>query len=161
MSEACDTEDVSAAAAFDAALARARSFERDPPPFLPRIDPEKAPSRTVAGLRKMLALRYAHAVPAAELASLHRQAILELNRLERRLRRRRIATLLMDFLRSYGWVIFGLLVLGALIGLAYAYREPILAFVEGLLAAAPIPAGPGATTPPTASDTAAPPGTVP
>ncbi|MCC5973848.1 MAG: hypothetical protein JJT81_07310 [Rubellimicrobium sp.] len=48
-----------------------------------------------------------------------------------------------------------------MIGVAYAYREAILAFVAGLVVATPMPAGPAASPPPASSGTTLLSGTVP
>ena len=142
MTGASDPTPASAAETFDAALVRGRAEAALPPPVLPPVDPEKAPARTAAGLRRMLSARFAHAVPAAEAALLHRQTVRALERLERRYFRRRVRMAIADFVMTYGFAILGFLVVAALVGLAIVFRDAILAFVGGLLASPPAPPAP-------------------
>lgn len=159
MTNAPASPEVCAADAFDAALVRARAADGEPLPVLARTDPAKAPKRMVAELRGMLSHRFAHAVPAADAAALHRHTLRALGRMENRLRRRRIRTVVAHILRTYGWILLGLAAVAVLVGMAIVHFDAILTFVDGLRTSAPAPApAAGSPAPPGAP---APAGTVP
>lgn len=139
------TPELSASDGFDKALARARLSDSDPMPVLERQDPAASPARMVAELRKMLSLRFAHAAPAAQAASLNRQATQSLRRLARQLRWRRVRIALFDFMLTYGLIILGLVVAAALVTAAILYRDAIAVLFTDLLT--PAPAAPPAATP--------------
>jgi hypothetical protein len=162
MTEAPVTPERSASEVFDEALSRARATNNDPMPVLKRLELAESPGRMVADLRKMLSLRFVHAIPASEAASQHRQATQALDRLARQLRWCRARIVLLVFIQTYGWVIFGLILAGGLLAVAVLYRDAIGVFFADLLAPAPAapptPVAPAATSPPAQS---IPTGTVP
>jgi hypothetical protein len=148
MTNAPVTPERSASEAFDEALSRARATNNDPMPVLKRLEPAESPGRMVDELRRMLSLRFVHALPAAEAASLHRQATQALGRLARQLRWRRVRIALVNVILTYGWAILGLVFAGGLIAVAILYRDAIGSYFTDLLGPAPAAPPAAATTSP-------------
>jgi hypothetical protein len=141
MTEGPASPSVSAGHAFDAALMRGRAARAEELPNLPKVTAANTSVQAVAELRGVLSARFAHGLPAAAAADLHREALRALSRLKRRLYWRRVRLAVADVLMTYGLPILGVLVVTALIGLAIVFRESILGFIWGLLA--------GSLSPPT------------
>lgn len=150
---------MSAAAAFDEALARARDQEGVPLPALPRRSRGKAPERQIRRLRKDLSRRFAHNQPPEDVAAMVRISLRRLRREETRLRRRHTALIVGDLLVRYWPALIGVILLGVLLSAVYIYRDFLWVVIDALLAnlsntqpptPAPTPApAPGMTVPPT------------
>lgn len=160
-----DPTTMSAVAAFDEALARARDQEGVPLPALPRRTRGKAPERQVRLLRKDLSRRFAHNQPPEDVAAMVRISLRRLRREETRLRRRHTALTVRNFLARYWpvrywrvryWpVLIGFILLGVMLSAAYLYRDELRGVIDALPGnlpnaqpSTPAPA-PGTTPPPT------------
>jgi len=137
---------VSVGQAFDAALLRGRAAQAAALPDQQDVSPANDPAQTVAELRGMLSARFAHAVPAARAAALHRQAVLALGRIESRLFWRRVRITLADFLMTNWVAIMSVVVIVVLVGLLLVFGGVIFDVITGLFAATPAPPAPATPT---------------